>query len=86
MRSLNNLTQIWLYDINMSDNGFMVFDNFNQLEFLKIDGANITNRSLPRIKALSESLRWLQLAETGITREGIHELRRFLKDTEVTAE
>ncbi len=86
LRNLDKLTQIWMYDIEMSDNGFMVFDNFQQLEFLKIDGANITNRSLPRIKALKDSLRWLHISETGITREGILELRRHLDNTQITTE
>ena len=86
LADLRFLTQVWLLDIDMNRGGFMVFDpsNFPFLEYLSIERAKIDNASLPRIKSLAGSLNELHISGTGITQEGINDLRYSMPNVRIT--
>jgi predicted nucleic acid-binding Zn-ribbon protein len=86
LASLRFLTQVTLLDIDMNREGFMVFDpaNFPFLEYLSIERAKIDNASLARFKSLAGSLDSLHIANTGVTQEGMLELKRSMPDTQIT--
>ncbi|MBP8132230.1 MAG: hypothetical protein KA184_21840, partial [Candidatus Hydrogenedentes bacterium] len=84
LREMRLLQQIKLVDISMSDMGFAEFDNCKDVNYLYIDGANITNRCMTRLRALKPSLARLHIDRTGVTFEAMDELTRYLDKCEVT--